>query len=155
MVGLTLHENIPRLLPACLSAPYLEIAELFAEADGLDRTGFQRQVAQLNELSSILKNVCTASVVRGGSVPRARLKAVCEDTRFTRVLTKYSTEFSNLRFIQSACIRTGLDKRSLRLHWLRQVKTDKQKDNNSLASLTSLEISRLERYFAPRDRECA
>ena len=155
MVGLTLHENIARLMPDCLGAPYREVADRFAEADCLDRTGFQRQVSQLNELSSILKNVCTAAVLNAENVGDDKLNSVCEDTRFTRVLTKYSSQFSNLRFIQAACARTGLDRRGLHRHWARHAAGLKGAAGNELRSLAPLEISRLERYFAPYARGCA
>lgn len=151
ILGLTLHENIPRLLPNCLDPTYLDIAERFAEADCLDRTGFQRQVGQLGEMSSMLKSAWTSHLLKTQDPPAGRLDVVCKDVRFTRVLTKYSSEFSNLRFIQSICARTGLDRRALHKLWSRP---DHASQSDAL-QLTPLELNRLDRYFGQPARGCA
>ena len=35
------------------------------------------------------------------------------EVRFTKVLTKYSTEYNNLLFIQKLCQKLGIDKKDL------------------------------------------
>ena len=145
ILGLSLHENIPRVTPSPCSRYYLRMTTLFADADCLDRAGFQNQVAQLSELSSILKNVCTTHVLRktrthgGVSAPR--------DTRFTRVLTKYSLEYSNMKFIQSMCSRMGLSKKDLHNVWRRCLAASDGVAAFDDLALTQLELNRLGRYF--------
>jgi hypothetical protein len=147
ILGLSLHENIPRVLRDCLTPAYLRIATLFSDADCLDRTGFQNQVPQLGELSSIIKNLWTTCLLRN-SVPDQKVFAhVLNDVRFTRVLTKYSSEYNNMKFIQTLCTRTGLEKEDLFRVW-RTMPIDKTKENGfGSVAMTPLEISRLGRYF--------
>ena len=147
ILGLSLHENIPRVLGDCLSPAYLHIAILFADADCLDRTGFQNQVPQLGELSSIIKNIWTTCLLRSSVPNKKSFSHVLDDIRFTRVLTKYSSEYNNMKFIQTLCTRTGLVKEDLFRVW-RTMPMDKTKENGfGSVTMTPLEISRLGRYF--------
>jgi hypothetical protein len=40
-------------------------------------------------------------------------KGVCNEVRFTKVLTKYSTEYNNYLFVQKLCQKLGMDKKDL------------------------------------------
>lgn len=145
ILGLSLHENIPRVHPSPCPRYYLQMTTLFSDADCLDRAGFQNQVAQLSELSSILKNVCTTHALRH----TAKRGPVCppRDTRFTRVLTKYSLEYSNMKFIQSMCSRMGLSKKDLHNVWKRSLAASDGGTAFDDLGLTQLELNRLGRYF--------
>lgn len=148
ILGLSLHENIPRVLRDCLSPSYLNIAVLFSDADCLDRTGFQNQVPQLSELSSIIKNIWTTCILQSSALDRKTLDRVLSDIRFTRVLTKYSSEYNNMKFIQTLCTRTGLEKKDLFRVW-RTTPAKKFKEDEELGylAMTPLELNRLGRYF--------
>ena len=140
VVSLLWHENVPdalRGVDARNALPiYTKIISAYAEADQLDKITFQRQAWRLSELSSLLKNWLSVEEVRS-SVPQSLLDKVADgELRFTRILTKYSTEHSNAHFIASLCDRTGLTRQQLLASWA-------QRKN---LGLSSLESGRLERY---------
>ena len=83
--------------------------------------------------------------------------------RFTKVLTKYSTEYNNYLFIQNLCQQLGMDKKDLFSFFL-ELKNNC--DDNQLLLLfenfeiTKLDINRIYRYIekytkenAPEDEE--
>ena len=153
ILGLMVHENIPRLLGASgVVHPYVAAIGLFCEADCLDRTAFQRQVWQLSELCSLLKNLWTTQILQE-EIPdcSGRVNAL-KDVRFTRVLTKYSAEYSNMRFIQTLCNRAGIEKSDLWAAWGASCRAPAQAQVDLAAlPLTRLELSRLDRYFGIPD----
>ena len=73
-----------------------------------------------------------------------------KDIRFTKVLTKYSTEYNNYIFIQEMCQRLSMDKKDMLLYFLKN--KSKQEDTlfiEELASydITLLDINRMYRYL--------
>ena len=67
---------------------------------------------------------------------------VDSDIRFTKVLTKYSTEYNNSLFIQNLCQQLGMDKRDL-FSFFMELK-NKYDDNQILALFENIEISKLD-----------
>lgn len=113
VVALLWHENIVDVLPqnASNAIPfYSQFLDNTCYADYIDRITFQNQIWQFNEISSLMKtfnnNRLYHSVFPNG-------KKTLEDVRFTKVLTKYSTEYNNIEFINDMCKRLDMDKKDL------------------------------------------
>jgi hypothetical protein len=70
--------------------------------------------------------------------------------RFTKVLTKYSTEYNNSLFIQMMCQKFGMDKKDLFAFFLNAFANadDKQlEDIIEEFEITKLDIQRMQRYL--------
>jgi hypothetical protein len=80
------------------------------------------------------------------------------EIRFTKVLTKYSTEYNNSLFIQKLCQKLGTDKKDLFVFFL---DFKNNYDNNQNASLlesyeiNKLDINRIYRYIEKYIKENA
>ena len=149
IVGLLWHENIVDLfgkLNINASIPlYIEILELICFSDYIDRITFQKQIWMFNEMSSIIKTFYTNFLFhkKNGSCKIA-------DIRFTKVLTKYSTEYNNIGFIQRICQELNMDKKDM-FTYMQQLK---KIDNLSAVmqhidhtDITVLDIQRIFRYM--------
>ena len=114
IVALLWHENIVDILshhPNRLAIPfYLRILDNICFADFIDRITFQNQIWQFNEMSSIIKTFSNHSIFHK-EFPDANKHN--GDVRFTKVLTKYSTEYNNLLFIYHLCQQLDMDKKDL------------------------------------------
>ena len=64
------------------------------------------------------------------------------EVRFTKVLTKYSTEFNNSTFIQSLCQKLGMDKKDL-FGFFIELKNNTD-DNEIVNLLENYDISKLD-----------
>jgi len=81
-------------------------------ADYIDRITFQKQIWQFNEMSSLIKTFYTNHIVHSRIHSHVKsAKPAC--IRFTKVLTKYSTEYNNQQFIISLCRQMNMDKKDL------------------------------------------
>ena len=75
------------------------------------------------------------------------------EVRFTKVLTKYSTEYNNITFIQTLCNKLTMDKKDLfsyflylrKEHCTLEIIYDILASNNY--DITKLEVSRLYRFL--------
>jgi hypothetical protein len=72
------------------------------------------------------------------------------EVRFTKVLTKYSTEFNNTTFIQNLCQQLGMDKKDMLSFFLHS--KNNFSDNEFFAlfenyEITKLDINRIYRYI--------
>jgi hypothetical protein len=78
----------------------------FCFADYIDRIIFQRQIWQLNELSSIIKIYNNNQILFNQPIQKY---SVLKNTRFTKILTKYSTEYNNYIFISDTSQKLNID----------------------------------------------
>ena len=101
IVGLLWHENIidkfdnhdiKVTLPV-----YHKILENISFSDYIDRITFQKQIWQLNEMSSIIKTFKSNFIYHSFDINNNNK---INNIRFTKVLTKYSTEYNNIIFIR-------------------------------------------------------
>ena len=88
----------------------------------------------------------------------SKVDKVDSDIRFTKVLTKYSTEYNNYLFIQNLCQELGMDKKDL-LSFFMELK-NKYDDNQILSlfennDITKLDINRIYRYLEKYTKENA
>ena len=112
-VGLLFHENIIDALQTVSkekSIPfYINILENICFADYIDRITFQKQIWIFNEMSSLIKTFYNNKLYHDKFTIEFNPSII----RFTKVLTKYSTEYNNLLFIQNMCQQLGMDKNDM------------------------------------------
>jgi replication factor C subunit 1 len=116
IVALLWHENIVDVLanqPAEKSYPfYLKILDNMCYADYIDRITFQSQIWQFNELSSLMKTFHNNKLYHDNFPENMNIFKPSE-VRFTKVLTKYSTEYNNMLFVYGLCQELDMDKKDL------------------------------------------
>lgn len=115
IVGLLWHENIIDVIAKKKkedSVPfYLNVLDNICFADYIDRITFQKQIWQFNEMSSLIKTFRNNNIYHETFQKKAKFNPT--EVRFTKVLTKYSTEYNNSIFIQNLCQQLCMDKKDL------------------------------------------
>jgi SpoVK/Ycf46/Vps4 family AAA+-type ATPase len=115
IVALLWHENIVDVLSSAKpekSYPfYLKILDNICYSDYIDRITFQNQIWQFNEMSSLMKTFYNNKLYHDHFPEHKNNKPI--DIRFTKVLTKYSTEYNNILFIYNLCQQLDIDKKDL------------------------------------------
>jgi hypothetical protein len=113
-VALLWHENIGNQLskqPMAKAFPfYCTILDNMCFADYIGRITFQSQIWQFNEMTSLIKTFYNNQLYHNEFQAKP---IVLEDIDFTKVLTKYSTEYNNQLFLQSLCQRMTMDKKDV------------------------------------------
>jgi len=179
-VGLLWHENIIDSIDKLNkkeSIPlYIKQLDNICFSDYIDRITFQKQIWQFNEMSSLIKtfknnkmyheyftnnndnknkenkgNATKGNATKGNTMNNTKKKQIMpNDVRFTKVLTKYSTEYNNSIFIQDLCQQLSMDKKDL-FGFLLSIKNTY--DENQIYSLfenfeiSKLDINRIYRYL--------
>jgi len=157
-VSLLWHENIVDVIPPNSFPFYLRFLDNVCYSDYIDRITFQNQIWHFNEMSSLMK---TFNNNRLFHLLENRSKKL-EEVRFTKVLTKYSTEYNNIEFIYDLCQKLDMDKKDvislfqeLRIFYLSK-KIDVVNDVNVLNlvekvfetyEINKLDIKRMYRYL--------
>jgi hypothetical protein len=162
IVGLLWHENIIDVLGKIKkeeSVPfYLEILDNMCFADYIDRITFQKQIWQFNEMSSLIKTFKNNKTYHDTFITKKKQKYNPTEVRFTKVLTKYSTEYNNSIFIQNLCQELSMDKNDMFAFFL-DLK-NKYNDNEIAAlfenyDISKLDINRIYRYLEKYTKENA
>jgi hypothetical protein len=113
-VALLWHENIGNQLtkqPMNKAFPfYCTILDNMCFADYIGRITFQSQIWQFNEMTSLIKTFYNNRLYHNEFEASP---VALEDIDFTKVLTKYSTEYNNQLFLQSLCQRMTMDKKDV------------------------------------------
>jgi K+ transporter len=162
IVALLWHENIVDVISDkqnSQSIPfYLKILKNMCFADYIDRITFQSQIWQFNEMSSLIKTFYNNKLYHD-HFPENRNKFLSNTIRFTKVLTKYSTEYNNMLFIYNLSQELEMDKKDLftmfqelRLYYGGDFCNSAEKlsevenifENNNI---TKLDIKRMYRYL--------
>jgi len=158
IVGLLWHENIIDVLGKMKkeqSIPlYLNMLQNMCFADYIDRITFQKQIWQFNEMSSLLKTFKNNKLYHESLKKKQKYNPT--EVRFTKVLTKYSTEYNNSLFIQNLCQQLGMDQKDLFSFFL-DLK-NKYDDNEMISffenyEITKLDINRIYRYLEKYTKE--
>uniref|UniRef100_A0A6C0EVG6 AAA+ ATPase domain-containing protein n=1 Tax=viral metagenome TaxID=1070528 RepID=A0A6C0EVG6_9ZZZZ len=159
-VGLLWHENIIDVIDKfdkSNSIPfYIDQLDNICFADYIDRITFQKQIWQFNEMSSLIKTFKNNKSYH--DYFKTKQKYNPDEVRFTKVLTKYSTEYNNSLFIQKLCQKLGMDKKDL-IGFFIDIKS-KYTDNDILFffenyEITKLDINRIYRYLEKYTKENA
>ena len=163
IVGLLFHENIIEVIGKMKkedSIPfYLKILDNMCFADYIDRITFQKQIWQFNEMSSLIKTFKNNSIYHEFNISnKKKTNFNPSEVRFTKVLTKYSTEYNNSIFIQNLCQQLGMDKKDLFSFFL-DIKNKYELDSSEINVLfenyeiTKLDINRIYRYLEKYTKE--
>ena len=114
IVALLWHENIIDAISKKSNQKtipfYLRILDNMCFADYMDRITFQNQIWQFNEMSSMVKTFHNNKIYHD-TFPENRNHFNPDEVRFTKVLTKYSTEYNNQQFIYNICQELDMDKK--------------------------------------------
>lgn len=157
IVGLLWHENIIDVLQKQELKKALDFYESTLRdvciADYVDRITFQKQIWQFNEMSSLIKTFKGARQYH--QIFPKTMKYNPSEVRFTKVLTKYSTEFNNFTFIQTMCQKLGMDKKDFFI-FFQDLRNQNIDENEIVNMLSNYDITKLEvdRAFRMLDR-CA
>jgi len=143
-VALLWHENIIDVIDKIQkkdSIPfYIKQLNNICFADYIDRITFQKQIWQFNEMSSLIKTLKNNKIYH--EYFKTKQKYIPNEVRFTKVLTKYSTEYNNSLFIQKLCQKLGMDKKDLFSFFI-DIKNN-MNDNEIIVLLENYEISKLD-----------
>jgi SpoVK/Ycf46/Vps4 family AAA+-type ATPase len=151
IVGLLWHENIIDVIGKCKKSEsipfYLDVLDNMCFSDYIDRITFQKQIWQFNEMSSLIKTFKNNDIYH--KTFQKKVKFNPAEVRFTKVLTKYSTEYNNSIFIQNLCQQLCMDKKDLFTFFL----SIKNLNDVEMAMLfenyeiSKLDINRIYRYL--------
>jgi len=168
IVGLLWHENVvdrifqPHNMYNRAGGEFYEtILKNICFADYIDRITFQKQIWIFNEMSSLIKtfynnelyNEYKNDCKKRDKNPVAA--SYCDENgggsiRFTKVLTKYSTEYNNILFIQHMCNEMLMDKKDL-IEFFNQIKCNNDEDAITTCceqhDVTRLDVDRMFRYI--------
>ena len=151
-VGLLYHENIIDTIDKNNSKDkinfYSKILKNICISDYIDRITFQKQIWSFNEMSSIIKTVYNNNIYHNSKIKKNGVK----DIRFTKVLTKYSTEYNNMLFINELCQKLLMDKKDIlgffstlrEKHSLNEIY---DMFNNENYNMNKLDINRIYRFI--------
>jgi hypothetical protein len=157
IIALLLHENIVDVIanyPNERTVPFYQtVLDNFCFADFMDRITFQHQIWQFNEMSSLMKTFYNIKKYHQEfPIKTSNLS----DIRFTKVLTKYSTEYNNSIFIYDLCQSLDMDKNDL-VTFFQELRLKHgeniTKNNNFIDSIfdeydiNKLDIKRVYRYL--------
>lgn len=116
IVALLYHENIVDALstvPVDKMIPfYVSILDNMCFADYIDRITFQNQIWIFNEMSSLIKTFYNNKLYHD-TFPEKQNTFHPTEIRFTKVLTKYSTEYNNQLFIYNLCQELDMERKDL------------------------------------------
>jgi len=158
IVGLLWHENIidviGKMKPNVSIPFYIKQLDNMCFADYIDRITFQKQIWQFNEMSSLIKTFKNNNLYHSYFKKKVKYNPV--EVRFTKVLTKYSTEYNNSIFIKNLCQQLGMDKNDIFSFFLNL--KNKYTDNELLLifenyEINKLDINRIYRYLDKYTKE--
>lgn len=116
IIALLWHENIVDIIQDIPKEEqikfYKKLLDNICFADYIDRITFQNQIWIFNEMSSLIKTFYNNRLLHKSDFKNLKTKHH-EDIRFTKVLTKYSTEYNNQIFMNNLCIELNMDKKDV------------------------------------------
>ena len=150
LIGLLWHENIIDVIDKVDENTiklYLKILDNICFADYIDRITFQKQIWEFNEMSSLLKTIYNNKLLFKSNIKKKQMNEV----RFTKVLTKYSTEYNNMLFINNMCQNMQMDKNDV-IHYFIELR-EKYSLNEIVellepCNITKLDINRIYKYLS-------
>ena len=154
-VGLLFHENIIDPLSKYdieNTIPfYCNILDNICFSDYIDRITFQKQIWIFNEMSSLIKTFYNHDIYHE-HYKNNKQKYNPVEVRFTKVLTKYSTEYNNSLFIIKLCQELNMDIKDMISYFMNLKKTmtiDEINElfNNENYDINKLDINRIYRYI--------
>ena len=152
IVGLLWHENIIDHLKNSKKNIlfYLKLLENICFSDYIDRITFQKQIWQFNEMTSLIKTFYNNKLFHEEFLNSSSNIKPLKEIRFTKVLTKYSTEYNNYIFIQNLCQILNMDQNDLFYFFLKLKETYQECDIYSIfedLEISKLDINRIFRFL--------
>ncbi len=145
-VALLWHENIVDVLPDNNPLDfYLKFLDNTCFSDYIDRITFQNQIWHFNEMSSLMKTFYNNKLYHEAINTKKELT----DVRFTKVLTKYSTEYNNTEFIYDMCQKLDMDKKDV-FAFFQELRLYYKSHNIDVANDTNV-LNHLDSYFENYD----
>ncbi len=160
-VGLLFHENIIdplSCIPKDIAIPfYINILNNVCFADYVDRVTFQKQIWIFNEMSSLIKTFYNHKLWNEMEKSKS-IQFNPEKVRFTKVLTKYSTEYNNMLFIQNLCRQLSMDKKDVFSYFVflrnkHEIEEIYEIFDNDNYNINKLDINRIYRYLDSYTKE--
>lgn len=158
-LSLLFHENVPHLF-LCKKQQeketihfYYNFLEVFCYADYIDRITFQKQIWIFNELSFLLKTIYNNNILHNEL--HYKREIANKDMDFTKILTKYSTEYNNLIFLMSLCYKLDMDRKDLLSFFSRFKDMNENKilfDEIEKYEITKLDIQRMYRFIENQNK---
>ena len=139
ILSLLFHENIIQNLDNKHLDIYLTILDNFIFSDYIDRIIFQKQIWQLTEMNYIIKLFFNNFILKSNDLLR---KINLEDIIFTKILTKYSSEYNNYIFIYNLLQSFLMEKKDI--YTLFYNYNSNYEINEILYKLDNYNISKLE-----------
>lgn len=147
IISLLWHENVIDLLQkmkqSSMICLYSKILNELCFSDYVDRITFQKQLWGFGEMSFILKTFYVNYLFKQENHYKIN------DIRFTKILTKYSTEYNNTTFIQRICCELAMDKKDMFAYMIQLRKTHTEADILQQVNhcISLLDLNRLYRYI--------
>jgi len=110
IISLCYHENIINHIQQNTHY-YEEFLNQFCHGDYYDRLSFQKQLWQFNEMTFHLKVVNNHHLLKSYAFPETIQDE--QEVLFTKILTKFSNEYSNLNFLIGLCRKLNCQKEEL------------------------------------------
>ena len=144
-ISLLLHENIVDVIDNNVKSIqiYNKMLDSYCFSDYIDRITFQKQIWIFNEISSLLKSIYSNHLYFSLLPPENRLK-LKDNIRFTKILTKYSTEYNNLLFLNLISEKMTLDKSDVISHFIMNKSIYETLPSKIYTEMTHQDISKLE-----------
>ena len=156
-VALLFHENIIDLFRTENKGEiinfYIEVLDNICFSDYIDRITFQKQIWVFNEMSSLIKTFYNNYLLHKElNKKNKKNKYNPTDVRFTKVLTKYSTEYNNSLFFQNLCKQLNMDRKDLFSFFMNLRKENSIEKiielfDNDNYDINKLDITRFYRYI--------
>lgn len=146
IVGLLYHENIIDILNNNEKDHinyYYDFLENYCKTDFVDRIIYQKQIWQLNDLNFIIKILKNNNYINQFKSNNIKdINCNDEDIRFTKILTKYSTEYNNTTFLNNICNELGYNVKDTFNYFLYMF--ENYNDNQIIDYLESYNITELD-----------
>ena len=153
-IALLWHENIIDVLGKYqkdIAVPfYQKVLDNICFADYIDRITFQNQAWQFNEMSSLIKTFYNNKIYHEYPDFTKKTKFNPLEVRFTKVLTKYSTEYNNSLFIKTLCQQLSMDQKDMFSFFIHLRKLYDEEEIYSMLEnyeVSKLDINRMYRYL--------
>ena len=153
IVGLLYHENIIDILNPKNKDDiniYYNFLENYCNTDYIDRIIYQKQIWQLNDLNFIIK-ILKNNYILYNFKNKYSINSINEENiRFTKILTKYSTEYNNNNFINNIAYQLSYNIKDIYNYFLYIFENY---DNDSIIeflknyNISDLDISRMKKIL--------
>lgn len=152
-VSLLFHENICDAIENMFNGDdvndgmdlYISLLKNITYTDYLDRATFQKQVWILNDITSIIRNISNSQLFH--KYKKGNHCIQYNDIRFTKVLTKYSTEHNNRLFINTIAQKLFIPFNDV-IRYFKNIRIDKETlIDIQMYDISKLDITRMYKYI--------